>query len=631
MERKFLTQITAFVFVVFITLGPACAVVIAQTSSPYFTGNGGRGMRLGILLPQGDGLDENQAYLPAMVQGVLVSDISQYSAISVLDRVSLDRVITETLDLTYEDNLDIVNLGRVAQVGYMMTGSVIKTSTGFTLQINVTETAAAANTIASYSGVCTAEELDNHTAIHRASLELLTKMNVQLTSRARNELNRAGMRETVEAQTALARGVTAEKQGTEVAALSYFMQAAALDPSLAEAETRLKTLTASITGGSMGAGVANDVQWRNQWIARLRETEEFLFSYIYGSTAYYLVYPSSSEQWEVTYERNNTITLGVELASLPEPSWFEGVNQLTRTVRNGLLATGRAEAWRLNWPAESITRPSPFADANYVYPIIVEILDAKGKSLGRSTINMRFGWYIHDGLVQTCHIMPYLQTAAKASFTNIDPNAVSGNLSIKIVSINGQPAETSASQMGIRVLPQGEYNKLQSVKDYGLDFDNLRQYTITFDKNRNFLKGYSGSSTSVVIPWGVTVIDRDSGLREKALMSVKMPSSLITIGDSAFSQNRLTSVIIPDSVTTIGRFAFSQNLLTSVYIGDGVTSLEYGTFDNDTLRNFSICANVEFGSYDTPLGRGSNAYRDNNRKAGTYTYDGRNWTYSARR
>ena len=72
----------------------------SKTRNPYFTGNGGSGMRLGILVPQSQGLNENQAYLPAMVQGVLVSNMSKYSAISVLDRVSLNRVIVETPDLT---------------------------------------------------------------------------------------------------------------------------------------------------------------------------------------------------------------------------------------------------------------------------------------------------------------------------------------------------------------------------------------------------------------------------------------------------------------------------------------------------------------------------------------------------
>ena len=68
--------------------------------SQYWTGDGRSGMSLGILAPESQGLNKEQSYLPAMVQGVLVADISKYSAISVLDRASLDKVIAETLDPT---------------------------------------------------------------------------------------------------------------------------------------------------------------------------------------------------------------------------------------------------------------------------------------------------------------------------------------------------------------------------------------------------------------------------------------------------------------------------------------------------------------------------------------------------
>ena len=86
----------------------------AAPASPYFAGDGGKSMRLGILVPESQGLNKDQAYLPAMVQGVLVTNIAKYSAVSVLDRVSLDKVIAETLDPTYKDNFDIVRLGHVA-------------------------------------------------------------------------------------------------------------------------------------------------------------------------------------------------------------------------------------------------------------------------------------------------------------------------------------------------------------------------------------------------------------------------------------------------------------------------------------------------------------------------------------
>jgi len=204
---------------------------LPTTASPYWTGDGGKGINLGILVPESQNLNIDRSYLPAMVQGVLVANVSKYSAISVLDRVSLDKVIAETLDPTYEDNVDIVRLGHVAHVGNMMTGKIIQTSTGYTLQINVTDTTPNARTIASYSATCTVATLDDHTAIQKASQELLTQMGVQLTDKAKNELNTVNSQQAITAQTALARGITAQRQGTEVAALSYFFQAAAFEPS----------------------------------------------------------------------------------------------------------------------------------------------------------------------------------------------------------------------------------------------------------------------------------------------------------------------------------------------------------------------------------------------------------------
>jgi len=630
----------------------------SQPGVQYWTGDGGKGMRLGILVPHSQGLNANQEYLPTMVQGVLVSNISQYSAISVLDRVSLDRVITETLDLTYEDDLDIVRLGHVTQVGYMMTGDIIKTSSGFSLQINVTDTTAQAKTIASYSGTCTAAELDDHSAIRRASLELLQQMNVSLTSRARNELNRASSQDDVGAQTALAQGITAQREGLEVAALSYFLQAAKLDPTSLEAETRLNIISAAITSGNVGADARGDIQWRNQWIARLRETEEFLTQSMREDPGFYLVYPSSVDQNEIDYAKE-TITLSVELIGVPNPTRFDTMNQLISTIRSGLLATGRADAWRLNWPAQSVMTPSPFFVNASTYPVVVEILNSKGTGIGRQTANIRIGgWFIPEGGDQRGAIAPYMQTGTKVSFPGVDVYAID-SLTIQISTTNGRSAETAASQLGIRILPQNEYERILSVIDNGLQLENLRQYDIRFDQNRNVIRGYKGS-TNMVIPYGVTLIDNNANLRNKSISSVIMPSSVIRIGDSAFYQNLLTGLTIPDSVISIGNSAFYDNRLTSVFIGknvtsigecafwknrlnsvtipDSVTSIGIVAFAENDLKSIIIGANVALdGNIEmNNHGRGFlDFYYDNSRKAGTYTNAGSSWdskwTYSPRR
>jgi tetratricopeptide (TPR) repeat protein len=178
-----------------------------QEKASYFTGDSGKNISLGIGTPKSQGLSADQAYLPTLVQGVLVDSISKYSEMQVLDRVSLDRVIAETLDPTFADNMDIVRLGHVAQVGNWLTGNIIRTSSGFTLQLNITDTTLNAVTVASYTGTSTVAEFDNHSAIHKAALALLEGMGVVLTDKGKTELVRASSQQYVQAQTAYRRAL----------------------------------------------------------------------------------------------------------------------------------------------------------------------------------------------------------------------------------------------------------------------------------------------------------------------------------------------------------------------------------------------------------------------------------------
>ena len=642
----------------------------SSTASPaYFTGDGGRGMSLAVLAPESEGLGESLSYLPAVVQGCLVSNISKYSAISVRDRVSLDRVIAETLDPIYrEDEVDIIRLGHIAQVGNIMTGKILRTSTGYTLQINVTETSSGGATVASYSDTCTVGELDDQSAIHKASRELLTRMGVQLTAAAVDELGRASTQQSVAAQTALARGITAQRQGTEVAALSYYFQAAAFDPALAEAANRASVMSANISSGNIGEDVRNDIQWRRDWIARLTETERYFDTFNRTeSMPYTLFYSDAITQGDINYQ-NETVTLSIQTNLHGTNMWAQSVGRALRAVYNGLNATGRKEAWGLDrWPAQGVTNLNPFARQAKTFTVIAELLNNRGQVIGRQTFQARGWWQVNLNerpiMVGVSPDVP--QTVA---FTNVKADDITGSLTIRIASVNGTNAETVARNgvLQIKAIPKDE-------------FDLYSQIEFVFGE----VKEYTGEQNPIVVPktiWAEPVVSVANKLRRRVrhtvtekevrynrlgeithytgnYTNIAIPSEIngvrITkIGDSAFYSDRLTSVIIPVGVTSIGNWAFAKNQLISVTIPAGVTSIGRGAFDDNQLKSVTIPASVAsigdwafWNNQLTSITIGASVsindeyvfqygfhsfYNQNGKKAGVYTYTNGRWNYSSR-
>jgi hypothetical protein len=149
---------------------------------------------------------------------------------------------------------------------------------------------------------------------------------------------------------------------------------------------------------------------------------------------------------------------------------------------------------------------------------------------------------------------------------------------------------------------------------------------------------YENQLTSVTFGKSVTYIGRSafaSGYQDHGnkLTNVVIPDSVVSIGNRAFYRNQLSSVIIGNGVTFIGDEAFDGDhyQLMSITIGNSVTSIGYSAFPINPLTSITIPANV--------LHHDSNffyeAYDDNGKKAGTYThtYNDRGrpeWAFKAR-
>ena len=93
------------------------------------------------------------------------------------------------------------------------------------------------------------------------------------------------------------------------------------------------------------------------------------------------------------------------------------------------------------------------------------------------------------------------------------------------------------------------------------------------NSTKKALKGYIGSSSSVVIPSGVTSIGANA-FSHLNLTSVTIPSSVTSIEGGAFADSGLTSITVPSSVTSIGWIAFMG--MDTVYYSGSATGSPWG-------------------------------------------------------
>ena len=198
----------------------------------YWAGDGGKGKILSIRKLRPTGLAANEETIPALVQGELHNNFSNYTAISTSTEESRNEQYAELLSGHYEDNSKAgMDLGHLPDPDYIMEGTITRTAIGFALHINITKSADK-STAASYSETCTFDELNDLRAVRRASLYLMEKMGVVPTELTRTELARPAVSNELAALNALAMRDSAR---TEFEKMLYTYQANQLDPTLAEA------------------------------------------------------------------------------------------------------------------------------------------------------------------------------------------------------------------------------------------------------------------------------------------------------------------------------------------------------------------------------------------------------------
>ena len=172
----------------------------------------------------------------------------------------------------------------------------------------------------------------------------------------------------------------------------------------------------------------------------------------------------------------------------------------------------------------------------------------------------------------------------------------------------------------VEVINKSSLNIERGTKDYGgiainalnvksegpSEVSTINDYVFYTNEGINYLIAYKGNDTALELPDNYNgesyVINEYAFSNCENLISVEIPNSVTSIGDSAFRGcTGLTSIIIPTSVTSIERSTFiSCSKLNSYYLGnrdewyeirnyyclDSVTSFYSSTQPTDTEYNY---------------------------------------------
>ena len=345
--------------------------------------------------------------------------------------------------------------------------------------------------------------------------------------------------------------------------------------SAAQIENPMETLIAKISEGTLGDDTEDDPSWRGLWVDRLEKAENY-FSETVKEPPFQIVYDPKIT-WGNVNETNRTRDAHVTVSLYPDIRWANSVNEIIRTVKSGIDATGKSRTWELDWPVRTISAVSPFADNRKNYTVTVELMNSEGRSVGRQTVEMIYEHRTRNGQITT------FSDNKTVVFPALSVNPSADLLMVQVTGINGIPAS--------RVYEQHKAN-IMSLVDYEQNFLGVGLEKVFQINNNGTITAYFGVERDIIIPFmvnkiRVTVIGNQV-FRNRQLDSVKIPFGVMSIEHNAFSNNHLTSVIIPSSVTYIGHGAFSTNKLTKIIFPSDVIFIGEWAFSENALSNVII-------------------------------------------
>jgi hypothetical protein len=552
----------------------------SETGGPYYNGGGGIGLKIVIPALDTKNFFDAEGWLSIFVQGVLTDDFTKYSAITVIDRQNLDRLLAEqqeSLSGNYSGN-NYISIGNLTNAEFILAGSIIQiTENLYDLELAVTKLETGER-YASFRKSASMEQLRYGIVIKEASAELLEQMGVELTPYGKKSLLAAS---NLSGEAALAKGITAQNGGLFAEAFSYYFEAASLSAAYTgtdsahtgtdspESIERLNRLSAEISNGALGIDIISDIEQRKRWIQIIRDCA----AYFKLNPPFEIIYDPELTQIGYTDYGGERVNLSLKLAVKPIDIRFKILNE----ILTGLNNTKKRASWGLGeWPVENM---EPFdtstvllsEDKTFDFKIDAAVLNNSGRIICKSGVELKV---LINFESDNTIIIPE-QEIGFIYFENIKIKEMLGGLLVKFTKINGVDRgrkNISGNIPVIQVRTAFETDK-QDWERTCETYNNKIKEDYVFYKDENggiVIRDYIGFEKNIRLPSHIdgAQVHQISGKAffDKALTCVIIPYGIRVIGRSAFENNRLTILKLPSSISTIGDDAFRGNNFNKITV-----------------------------------------------------------------
>ncbi|MDR1318033.1 MAG: hypothetical protein LBJ90_00280, partial [Treponema sp.] len=207
-------------FLPLILLGGILSAQNSAAPGGYVEGDGGRDIRIAVLLPQGGDLGPGEEWLLTLIQSSVTADFNKYSFMTIVDRRNLETILAEqnhSLSGSYSDE-DYITIGNLVNARYIAAGSLKKISNGiFFLEVSITDAETGVRKASFGPKNCSLGDLQGLSVLKEAVADLLPQMGVVLT-----ETGKRSLRESAAAPDANTE--TANSVKTEIEERSGFRQ-----------------------------------------------------------------------------------------------------------------------------------------------------------------------------------------------------------------------------------------------------------------------------------------------------------------------------------------------------------------------------------------------------------------------